>query len=185
VADTTRTSNSPHGWTIWLTGLPASGKTTIARALQRRLRERGVDVLVLDSDALRPVIAPGAGYGEADRDGFYRQLVALAALLNREGGNVVIAATGHRRAYREAARAALPRFAEVWVRCPLAICAARDPKGLYAAAGAGGISGLPGGQLAYEPPAAPELVLDTAAESVEQLLDRLSAALPSLVGTAA
>lgn len=169
-----------RGWTIWLTGPPAAGKTTLARALQARLGARGVPAVVLDSDAVRPVLAPGAGYGPGERDAVYARLVALAGLLADEGANVIVAATAHRRAYRDAARASLATFAEVWVRCPVEVCRARDPKGLYAQAAAGAVVGLPGAQVAYEPPASAEVVVDTDQEPVEQAVERIIAALPFL-----
>jgi adenylylsulfate kinase len=155
-----------QGWTLWLTGLPGAGKTTLARALQQRLRELSIPAVVLDSDAVRPVLAPAAGYDEAARDQVYGQLVGLADLLRREGVNVIIAATAHRRAYRDAARATLAPFAEIWVRCPHAVCETRDPKGLYAEAAAGGLTNLPGTQAPYEPPLAAELIVDTDQETV-------------------
>lgn len=173
---------TPNGWAIWITGLPASGKTTLARALQARLRAGGVAALVLDSDELRPVLAPAAGYGPADRDGFYAQLAALAALLCREGANVLIAATAQRRAYRDAARSAIPIFAEVWAQCPLDVCRARDPKGLYARAAAGALRDLPGPQAAYEPPPAAEVCVDTSREPAAQAAARIIAALAFLRG---
>lgn len=170
-----------QGWTIWLTGLPGAGKTTLARALQQRLRELGIAAVVLDSDAVRPVLAPTAGYDEAARDQVYAQLVALADLLRREGVNVIIAATAHRRAYRDAARATLAPFAEIWVRCPREVCAARDPKGLYVAAAAGGVTDLPGAQTPYELPLAAELVVDTDREAVAQSVARILQGVPLLI----
>lgn len=169
------------GWTIWLTGLPGSGKTTLARALQERLGTHGVAAVVLDSDAVRPILAPVAGYTEADREQFYGRLSALAGLLNREGANVLIAATAHRRAYRAAARATLAPFAEIWVRCPQAVCAARDPKGLYAQAAAGVIRNLPGTHIPYEPPEAAEVVLDTDRIAIEAGVTQALAEIPFLL----
>lgn len=170
------------GWSIWLTGLPGAGKSTLARALQQRLRTLGQTAVVLDSDALRPVLAPESDYGPAARDRFYGQLVALASLLHQEETNIIIAATAHRRAYRAAARAALAPFAEVWVRCPLAVCQARDPKALYARAAAGAVTDLPGLQIPYEPPEHPEVTVDTDREPVEATVSRILAALPWLGG---
>ena len=148
------------GWTIWFTGLPASGKSTLARALQAALAARGVQAVVLDSDALRPVLAPSAGYTPTERDEFYRQLVALAALLVQQGVNVIIAATANRAAHRAPARR-LPRYLEVWVRRSPQVCQARDPKGLYAGARQGRVQHLPGVDAVYEPPDAPDWVVDS------------------------
>jgi adenylylsulfate kinase len=173
-----------RGWTLWLTGLPGSGKTTLARALQERLGADGVPAVVLDSDAVRPILAPTAGYTEADREQFYGRLIALAGLLNGEGANVLIAATAHRRAYRAAARASLAPFAEIWVRCPPVLCAARDPKGLYAQAAAGAVQNLPGVHIPYEPPEAAEAVVDTDRESVATATEAILAGVAFLEGEA-
>lgn len=109
--------NLPGGWSIWLTGLPAAGKTTHARALQRRLSGLKVGVVVLVSDDVRPVPAPGAAYGEADRDGFYGQLVSLAELPNREGaGAGPPRASRHRLANPGARVAASSRWFELHTR---------------------------------------------------------------------
>ncbi len=174
-------SSLARGWTIWLTGLPGSGKTTLARALQEHLGSHGVVVVLLDSDAVRPILTPTAGYSEAEREQFYGQLTALAGLLNQEGANVLIAATAHRRAYRAAARTTLAPFAEVWVRCPRTVCAARDPKGLYAQAAAGAISSLPGTHIPYEPPDAPEVVVDTDQMPVEAAINDIMSSITFLM----
>src|SRR5689334_9874686 len=110
----------PRGWTIWLTGMPGSGKTMLAQAIRQGLCQQGVAAVLLDSDELRRLVTPDATYAPAERDWFYNRLVELAAWLADAGDNVIIAATGNRRAYRAAARARLaPDFAEVWVRCPI------------------------------------------------------------------
>ncbi|MEN9934028.1 MAG: hypothetical protein RLZZ387_607 [Chloroflexota bacterium] len=170
----------PHGWVIWLTGVPAAGKTTLAQALRQLLRERGVDAVVLDSDVLRRLLTPHPTYSDAERDALYAQLVELAVWHARAGENVIIAATGHRRRYRDAARARLPRFAEVWVRCPADVCRGRDPKKLYKAVASGAIRGLPGVDLPYEPPTAPELVVDTDRQTPDESAVLVAARLPFL-----
>jgi adenylylsulfate kinase len=170
-----------HGWAIWLTGLPASGKTALAQALRRKLSEHGVAAIVLDSDELRRVMTPNASYAPAERDWFYDRLVELADWLTGAGENVIIAATGSRRCYRAAARARMaPRFAEIWLRCPKDICRSRDRKGLYLRAEAGLLSNLPGADAPYEPPEAPEVVVDTSQQTPEQAADLVLAALPLL-----
>jgi adenylylsulfate kinase-like enzyme len=136
----------------WLTGLPASGKSTLGRALVRRLRAAGAAALLLDSDALREALGRPAGRGAAERDAFYLALARLAALLSRQGLTVVVAATANRRLHRARARARCPHFVEVHVATPAAECARRDPKGLWAGTGAGRVRGLPGAGAAYEPP---------------------------------
>lgn len=144
---------------VWLTGLPGSGKSAIARELVAQLHARGVDAAVLESDVLRTQLTPYASYAPGERDFFYAALAQLGAYVAGTGRPVVFDATANLRAYRAAARAAIARFAEVYVDTPLEVCVARDPKGLYRAAREGRSATLPGLQAAYEPPAAPEIVL--------------------------
>lgn len=122
------------GVVVWFTGLPASGKTTLAGELQTHLRERGELSCVLDGDVVRGLLAPLVAYSDRERDAFYAALAGLAAELARQGLTVLVPATAHRRAYRRRARELAPRFVEVWVTTPLADCQAHDEKGLYAAA---------------------------------------------------
>jgi|SRR5688572_20771808 len=149
---------------VWLTGFPGSGKSAIARELIALLHEHGVDVSVLESDVMRTQLTPFARYDQADRDFFYGALAEIGLLVLQRKRPVVFDATANRRAYRDAARKRIERFAEVYVDTPLEICKARDPKGLYK-------NGL---QIAYEPPLAPELVLHgaegTPADSAKEVL---------------
>ena len=156
------------GFAVWLTGLPASGKSAIARALLDALQARGLRPAVLESDALRALVTPRATYEEAERDLFYAALAHLGTFLAARGLPVIFDATAHRRAYRDAARAGIERYAEIFVNCPFEICATRDPKGLYRAAREGRAPHLPGAQSGYEPPARPDLVIHTDRASPEQ-----------------
>jgi adenylylsulfate kinase len=145
---------------VWLTGLPSSGKSTIAQALVHELASRGVDdVAVLESDALRRVLTPRPTYSDEERDTFYRSMVYIGSLLMTHGVPVIFDATANRRAYRAAARSAIGRFIEVYVECPLEVCVARDPKSIYRRAKSGDASTVPGVQTAYEPPEHPEVVV--------------------------
>ncbi|HMN29615.1 MAG TPA: adenylyl-sulfate kinase, partial [Caldilineaceae bacterium] len=143
------------GFAIWLTGLPASGKTTLARALQEQLARQSIDTVILDSDELRRILTPQPTYRADERDWFYAVLAGLAGWLTGSGINVLIAATANRRTYRQAARAAIKRFAEIYVTCALETCQQRDRKGIYAAANAGQADHVPGLGSAYEPPLQP------------------------------
>ena len=165
------------GAVVWFTGLPASGKTTLAERVRDRLGG-----ILLDSDALREVLG-AASYAPADRDAFYHRLGALAALLARQGHLVLVAATAPRRAHRDAARALTPRFVEVHVTTPLAECERRDPKQLYARARTGQAPELPGVGAAYEPPTAPDITAaggmdDAAVIAIERHV--ISAGLPEM-----
>lgn len=163
------------GAVVWVTGLPASGKSTFARRLRDRLRAAGVAAAVLDGDAVRAALVPPPGYDPAARAAFYETLGNLALALASEGLAVIVAATAHRRAFRDRVRARLApgadatagptaepaqggRFVEVLVDAPPEICAARDPKGLWARARAGEAPELPGAAVGYERPIAPEVV---------------------------
>jgi adenylylsulfate kinase len=138
---------------VWITGLPSSGKSTLAA----RLRERLARALVLDGDEVRDALGMH-GYDAAARDAFYRALAGLAALVARQGLVAIVAATAPTREQRQHARALAPRFVEVFVDTPLAECARRDAKGLYAAARGGAAPTLPGGGAAYERPEAPDVI---------------------------
>lgn len=168
------------GVVVWFTGLPASGKTTLAHRVRDRLAPTGC--IVLDSDEIRAVLGADS-YAATDRDAFYRTLADLAALLARQGHVVLVAATAPRRAYRDHARAQAPAFLEVWVRTPLAACEARDPKGLYRQARAGDAPGLPGVGAAYEPPPSPAVIATDGRD--DQAAAEIAAAIARLVTTAA
>ena len=155
---------------VWLTGLSGSGKSAIARELVRLLHERGVEVSVLESDVMRTQLTPFPRYDDADRDFFYSTLGDIGLLLIEKQKAVVFDATANRRAYRDAARKRIARFAEVFVDTPLEVCAARDPKGLYRKA-----KTLPGVQAPYEPPLAPEVVVRGAESSPAHAADAIIA----------
>jgi adenylylsulfate kinase len=161
------------GFAIWLTGLPSSGKTTLAHALGWLLEERGIAVQILDSDDLRRRLTPQPTYSRRERDWFYDTITFVAELLTSNGVNVLIAATACRRAYRQAARERIARFAEVYVECPVRVCRARDPKGLWEGAEKGEITSLPGAGTPYEAPDAPEARVDTARHSAAEAAGRI------------
>lgn len=146
-----------QAFAVWITGLPASGKSTITAALQSQLNDRGVDVAVLESDALRKVFV--GDYDAGGRDAFYRQMVFVGALLAEHGIPVIFDATANRRAYRDRARREIARFLEVYLDVPLATCMVRDPKGIYRNAASGRAENVPGLQVPYEPPAEPDVVV--------------------------
>ncbi len=148
-----------EAFAIWITGLPASGKSTIAAALKTQLAARGLDVAVLESDVLRKAFASDREYKTEGRDTFYKQLAYVGALLIQHGVPVIFDATANRRAYRDRARREIARFIEVYVDVPLAACMARDPKGIYRSAAAGEATNVPGLQDPYEPPEAPDVVV--------------------------
>lgn len=158
-----------RGATIWLTGLSASGKSTIAVALEKTLVERGHLAYVLDGDNVRHGLNKNLGFAPADRTENIRRIAEVAKLFTDCGVLVLTSFISPYRSDRDAARAlfAAGDFVEVFVDASLATCEARDPKGLYKKARAGEIPEFTGISAPYEPPERPELVLDTAALSVE------------------
>jgi len=166
-----------QGFAVWLTGLPASGKSTIAEALHRELTGRGVNVAVLESDALRRILTPNPGYGDTERDAFYAGMAHIGGLLTRHGVSVIFDATANRRAYRDRARRQIPEFLEVHVDCPLAVCEARDPKGIYRRGREGKAPNVPGIQAVYEPPQQPDLAVRGDAEKPADAARRIVALL--------
>jgi adenylyl-sulfate kinase len=167
--------NVSEGFAVWITGLPAAGKSTLTRALVTQLAERGINAAVLESDALRQVFTPHPGYGEEERTAFYGQMTWVGALLVRHGVPVIFDATANRRCLREAARRAIPRFLEVSVECPLEVCMARDPKGIYRRARQGEATNVPGIQAVYESPEDPDVVVYGDRETPEAAAQRVIA----------
>lgn len=164
------------GFVVWLTGLPGSGKTTIARGLAERLRSEGYRVELLDGDWARKTISRGAGFTREERRRHLHRVAWVARLLARNGVIVLCSFVSPYRDVRREVREIIEEeapFIEVYVKCSLEECIRRDPKGLYRKALRGEIKHFTGISDPYEPPENPDLVLDTEkeepAESVEKL----------------
>jgi adenylylsulfate kinase len=155
---------------VWITGLPASGKSTITRALVCALARRGIDVAVLESDSLRSVLTPHPSYSDEERDTFYRSMVYIGSLLVTHNIPVIFDATANRRAYRNAARSSIERFVEVYVDCPLELCVTRDPKGIYRKAQSGDAVTVPGLQASYELAEHPDVVVSGSDDATRSAL---------------
>lgn len=158
-----------RGAVVWLTGLSGSGKSTVARRLERHLVERGVFAYVLDGDNLRMGLNADLGFSPADRAENIRRVGAVAALFAESGAIVITAFISPYRSDRDVARARVEagRFVEVHVATSLAACEARDPKGLYQKARRGEIRDFTGLDAPYEAPDAPEVVLPTEGRDVD------------------
>ena len=168
------------GAVVWLTGLPGSGKSTIARVLERALFSRGGSPMLLDGDTLRAGLNGDLGFSAQDRSENIRRLAEVATHLARNGHIAIVAAVSPTLDDRAAARRiADSAFREVYISTPASVCEARDPKGHYAKARAGALPGFTGISNDYEPPGIAELTIDTtgisiidAANQVEQMLTR-------------
>lgn len=170
-------SSIPQGFAVWLTGLPASGKSSITAALKPKLEALGLQVEVLESDEMRKVLTPVPTYSREERDLFYRTLAFVGSRLVVRGVTVIFDATANKRAYRDFARRLIPRFVEVAVECPLETCVERDGKGTYRKGRAGESATVPGLQEAYEPPLDPAVRIDTTRTAPEPAADMILAAL--------
>jgi adenylylsulfate kinase len=174
----------PSGATLWFTGLPSSGKSTIAYALADRLSAGGRRVQVLDGDEVRPYLSQGLGYGREDRDINVRRIGWVARLLASHGVVVLVPViapyAAARKAVREDHAAAGVPFAEIFISTSLEVAEARDVKGLYARARRGELSGFTGVDDPYERPLAPELAIDTGRDALELAVERSEALLAAI-----
>ena len=166
-----------NGRVVWITGLPGSGKSTVADALRQRLPS----FIIVRMDDLRAVVTPQPTYSETERDMVYRSLVFTARTLSDLGHDVIIDATGNLRRWRELARKMIPLFGEVYLRCSLDLCRQREaerverhgaPEYIYQKGAAG--APVPGVNVPYEEPLNPEVIIDmelmTAADAAERIV---------------
>ncbi|HVF00008.1 MAG TPA: adenylyl-sulfate kinase [Rubrobacteraceae bacterium] len=167
-----------RGFTLWFTGLSGAGKTTVAEIVEKELRERIGNVEVLDGDIVRTNLSKGLGFSREDRDTNILRIGFVANLLTRNGVAVIVSAISPYKEARDQVRRDIgDDFVEVFVDCPVEVCAERDVKGLYKKAYAGEIKEFTGVSDPYEAPAAPELTLRTseedAAESARRVITKL------------
>ncbi|MDX5361403.1 MAG: adenylyl-sulfate kinase [Alphaproteobacteria bacterium] len=168
--------NGHKGAVIWLTGLSGAGKSTLAVALEQALFEKGYQAYVLDGDNIRDGLNANLGFSPEDRAENIRRVGEVASLFASAGMIAITAFISPYRSDRERARKAAPgRFHEVHVKASVAACEARDPKGLYKRARTGEIKEFTGISAPYEAPDAPDLVVDTEAQSIDACLDALVA----------
>jgi adenylylsulfate kinase len=181
-ADTGRAADAAGtGATVWLTGLPSAGKTTIARGLAERLRAEGHRVEVLDGDEIRAFLTAGLGFSREDRHQNVQRIGFVAELLASHGVKVLVPVIApyadSREAVRERHEAAGTRYLEVHVATPVEVCSERDVKGLYAKQRAGEISGLTGVDDPYEAPVSPDARIEAHAQTVAESTAALHALL--------
>ena len=161
---------------LWITGLPGSGKSTVADALKKTRPE----FIILRMDELRKVVTPEPSYSDSEREIVYRSLVFLAKKITELGHHVIIDATGNLRRWRDLARGMIPKYVEVYLRCPLELCIAREmqrsdtheaPKDIYKK-GAEGFP-VPGLAAPYEEPLNPDVIIDTDKTSPEDSIEKI------------
>jgi len=157
-----------RGVTLWFTGLSGAGKTTITQALEKKLRESGYGIEVLDGDVVRTNLTKGLGFSKADRDENIRRIGFVSHLLTRHGVIVLVSAISPYRDIRGEVRQKIGDFVEIFVNAPLAVCEGRDVKGLYEKARKGEIKGFTGIDDPYEEPLNPEVECRTDLESLEE-----------------
>ncbi|MFJ9580331.1 adenylyl-sulfate kinase [Streptomyces sp. NPDC101191] len=180
---TPQTSQENHvtGATIWLTGLPSAGKTTIAYELAGRLREEGQRVEILDGDEIREFLSAGLGFSREDRHTNVQRIGFVAELLASHGVKVLVPVIApyadSREAVRKRHQAEGTAFVEVHVATPVEVCSVRDVKGLYAKQAAGEISGLTGVDDPYEAPETPDLRIESQNQTVQESAAQLHALL--------
>jgi adenylyl-sulfate kinase len=161
------------GFTLWFTGLSGAGKSTLSERIHKRLAAQGAKVELLDGDEVRTHLSKGLGFSREDRDTNVRRIGFVAELLARNGVIAITAAISPYRETREAVRARIPNFVEIFMDCPLEVLAQRDVKGLYKKALAGEIAHFTGVSDPYEAPASPELRVDSSSEDIAESEERV------------
>jgi adenylylsulfate kinase len=166
-----------RGFVIWLTGLPSSGKTTIAKRLEKYLRSRGFKVELLDGDDVRKWLSPEAGFSREDRERHLRRVAYVSKLLARNGVVVIASFVSPYRNVRDEARRMVEgeglKFIEVYVKCSLEECMRRDSKGLYEKALRGEIRDMTGVQDVYEEPLNPEVLVDSEKQDPDKCVEEI------------
>ncbi len=161
------------GFTIWLTGMSGSGKSTISEKLIERLREANAKVELLDGDIVRTNLSQGLGFSREDRDTNIRRIGFVSRLLSRNGVAVIVAAISPYRETREEVKKTIDNFLEVYVDCPIEVLASRDVKGLYKRALAGEVGSFTGISDPYEPPLDPDVTVRSDQETVDESVDKI------------
>ena len=161
------------GFTLWFTGLSGAGKSTIAEILEKKFKEKGLKIEILDGDVVRTHLSKGLGFSKEDRDANIRRIGYVASLLSRNGVISITAAISPYREVRDEVRDMHDNFIEVYVKCPLEVVEKRDTKGLYKKARAGEIKQFTGISDPYEEPLNPEIIVETSKEEPESSANKI------------
>jgi len=168
------------GFTVWFTGLSGSGKTTVSKIVEQKIRKCGRNVEILDGDVIRTNLSKGLGFSKEDRDTNIKRIAFVCKLLTRNGAANMVAAISPYRETRDHARSEIGDFVEVYVKCPVEVCIDRDPKGLYEKALSGEIDNFTGISDPYEEPFYPDVILETHKETPEESAEKVIAKLEEL-----
>ena len=161
------------GFTLWFTGLSGAGKSTIADILEKKIKEKGLKIEILDGDVVRTHLSKGLGFSKKDRDANIKRIGYVASLLSRNGVITITAAISPYKEIRNEVRAMHENFVEVYVKCPLEVVEKRDVKGLYKIARAGEIPQFTGISDPYEEPVNPEIIVETNKETPEESTNKI------------
>lgn len=170
---TPSSAGSAGGFTLWFTGLPCAGKTTLSAEVGLELKRRGCRVEVLDADALRATVCRGLGFDRKDRDENVARIGWICSMLSRHGVVSIAAVVSPYADAREQLRRTIPGFVEIYVKTPLSVCIERDVKGMYAKAMAGKLSHFTGIDDPYEEPLHPEIVVETEKSTVSECVESI------------
>jgi adenylylsulfate kinase len=168
------------GTFLWFTGVPASGKSTIGKGVEKALKERGVKIENLDADEIRANLSPDLGYTAKDRDTNTKRLAFMGKMLTRNGVCAIVAAVSPLRQHRDRARQMVDQFMEIHVKASLDTCKQRDPKGLYKRAERGEIADIAGWHMPFEEPEKPEVVCETDTEDIDTCINKVLATMEAL-----
>lgn len=169
-----------NGFTVWFTGLPSSGKSTLAKVLRDEIEKKNRHVEILDGDEVRLRLSKGLGFSKEDRDENIRRISYVAKIITRCGAVAITCAISPYKSIRQEARQEIQDFVEVFVDCELEQCIKRDLKGLYKKALSGEIKNFTGISDPYEKPDSPEITVNTSSETIEQSLKKIVSGLTKL-----
>ena len=169
-----------NGFTVWFTGLPSSGKSTLAKVLRDEIEKKNRHVEILDGDEVRLRLSKGLGFSKEDRDENIRRISYVAKIITRCGSVALTCAISPYKSRRQEAREEIKDFIEVFVDCELEQCIKRDLKGLYKKALSGEIKNFTGISDPYEKPDNPEITVNTSSETIEQSLKKIVSDLTKL-----
>jgi len=158
---------------LWFTGIPCSGKTTLAKKIKEKLEEIGKKTYLLDGDIIRKELNVDLGFSEEDRKENIRRVSVVAKILTECGIVPIVALVSPFREARKKAREKIEKFVEIYVKAPLEVCIKRDIKGMYKMAIEGKIKGFTGIDDPYEEPLNPEIVCETDKESIEECIEKI------------